>query len=143
MASPLIANRKIAAEEFDGETVLINVEKGLYFSLQGPAIDLWRTFATGHRRGAVVEAFSVQGSGADRAALETVIELMQQHDLLIACKADPAGIEQPVRLPSRTPGAPVLEVFSDLAELIAIDPVHEVDAASGWPVRPPNFPDVA
>jgi len=38
---------------------------------------------------------------------------------------------------------PVVEVFNDLADLIAIDPVHEVDASAGWPMRPENFPDVS
>ena len=31
---------------------------------------------------------------------------------------------------------PVIEVFDDLAELIMIDPLHEVDAERGWPVKP-------
>jgi hypothetical protein len=32
--------------------------------------------------------------------------------------------------------APVLGVYTNLADLIGIDPVHEVDADAGRPVRP-------
>ncbi len=33
----------------------------------------------------------------------------------------------------------MIEAYTDLRELIAIDPVHEVDEGAGWPVRPPTF----
>jgi hypothetical protein len=29
-----------------------------------------------------------------------------------------------------------LDVYSDLADLIAMDPVHEIDTLTGWPHRP-------
>ena len=28
---------------------------------------------------------------------------------------------------------PNLEIYTDLAELIAMDPVHEIDILTGWP----------
>ena len=33
----------------------------------------------------------------------------------------------------------VVECFEDLQELIAIDPVHEVDPMQGWPHWPPSI----
>jgi hypothetical protein len=33
---------------------------------------------------------------------------------------------------------PTLETFEDLAELIAADPVHDVDVEAGWPVLRPR-----
>ena len=37
---------------------------------------------------------------------------------------------------------PVLGVFTDLADLIGIDPVHEVDESAGWPVRPASTGEI-
>jgi hypothetical protein len=31
---------------------------------------------------------------------------------------------------------PSLEIYTDLAELIAMDPVHEIDILTGWPKAP-------
>ena len=42
-----------------------------------------------------------------------------------AMGAGPANFEEPL-----------VEAFEDLQELIAIDPVHEVDPLQGWPRRP-------
>ena len=53
----------------------------------------------------------------------------------------PAKNAAPPSLPSGLDAAlfakpPTLEVFTDLAELIMMDPVHEVDVLEGWPRRP-------
>ena len=37
----------VAAEEFDGEFVLINFARGTYFSLRLSAVDVWRQFRNG------------------------------------------------------------------------------------------------
>lgn len=138
----LAKNDKIVAEEFDNEIVLIDVERGLYFSLQGAAIDLWRAFSIERSVGDVLKAFGAQVVGADHPALQDIIGKMEENGLLTATAHQPAASSVPIRFLSLLFVAPVLEVYSDLAELIAIDPVHEVDAASGWPLRPANFPDV-
>lgn len=138
----LQANTRVFAEEFDGETVLIDVEKGLYFSLAGAAVDLWRSFTTGRDPEAVVAAMAGGLQGADSQALQDLIVQMQQHGLLVSAPAVDGAALAPLVFPASPFQAPVMQVFSDLAELIAIDPVHEVDAAGGWPMRPAGFPDV-
>jgi len=139
----LIVNQRVVAEEFDGEIVLIDVEKGLYFSLQGAAIDLWRSFATARPADTVIAHFAKHMADADRDALDQTISRMQGHELLVAGEAS-AGAASPLpEVTSVTFVTPALEVYSDLAELIAIDPVHEVDASAGWPLRPASFPDAS
>lgn len=140
MSVTLVANDRIAAEEFASEVVLIDIEKGVYFSLQGMAVDLWRTFAAPRIAAAVVDTFTAHG--ADRQALEAAIVDLRGHDLLCETSV-PAGADIACSVPAGGFAAPVVAAFSDLAELIAIDPVHEVDAAAGWPLRPANFPDVS
>lgn len=140
MPVTLVSNDRIAAEEFAGEVVLIDIEKGIYFSLQGAAVDLWRAFAAPRTATAVLDAFTAHG--ADRQALEAAIGDLCRHDLLCETSV-PAEADIACSVPAGRFAAPVVAAFSDLAELIAIDPVHEVDAAAGWPLRPANFPDVS
>lgn len=140
--SHLVANDRIVAEVFDGETVLIDVEKGLYFSLQGAAMELWQAFAAPQPVEPLLAAALAQAPQADLAGLRDVVERMQAHELLLPAPAAPAPADAPA-FGAGLAAAASFEVFTDLAELIAIDPVHEVDAAAGWPLRPPSFPDVA
>lgn len=140
MTATLVVNESIAAEDFGGEVVLIDIEKGLYFSLQGLAIDLWRSFAEPRRANDVLGQFAAQG--ADRDVLACTLDEFLRNELV----AETSAVA--VAAPEWRPGAagmsaPVVSVFSDLAELIAIDPVHEVDAAAGWPHRPANVPDAS
>ncbi len=132
----------VAAEEFDGEFVLINFARGTYFSLRNAAVDVWQQFENGATREAVGDRiaarFSVSGD-AVQAELERCIGTLIEEELI--CEADAAGpgVET---WSSQAYEAPVVEVYSDLQDLIILDPVHEVDDAMGWPRRAPE-PDGA
>ncbi len=137
-----VVNKKIVADDFEDETVLINVEKGLYFSMQGSAKAIWQAFAVPRQRAATLATLSQELTADDRAEMEKTVQGMIDHGLLV--ETDEAGSGTTLfSLAAASFAAPVLGVFSDLAELIAIDPVHEVDDAAGWPVRPASFPGTA
>ena len=136
----LLANQGIATEAFDDETVLIDVEKGLYFSLRGSAVELWQAFDVGREAGQVLDAMVQSMPAADVDALQRVLQQMKDNGLLLEMPAVD-GVPVPPGWACSNFQPPVLEVYSDLAELIAIDPVHEVNAALGWPIRPQGFPD--
>lgn len=139
----LQANTKVFAEEFDGEIVLIDVENGLYFSLAGAAADLWRSFTPAREPETVLAAMASSLQGADPKALQDLMAQMQTHGLLVTAPPVDSATLAPLVFAASHFQPPVLQVFSDLAELIVIDPVHEVDATGGWPMRPAGFPDVA
>lgn len=136
-------NKKIVADDFGDETVLINVERGLYFSMQGSAVDIWKAFDTPQLRSLAVATLARDLSGSERESIDLVIQSMIDHGLLIEADAKSGSEAKIYSFSATSYAAPVLGVFSDLAELIAIDPVHEVDQEAGWPVRPPSFPPIA
>jgi hypothetical protein len=125
----------VAAEEFDGEFVLINFARGRYFSLRHSAVDVWRQFRNGASPAEVVERarerFALAGDDA-REQLARCIQTLIDEDLL--CEAEAAG---PVvdAWSGAAWAAPSVEVYSDLQDLIVLDPIHEVDDAGGWPRR--------
>lgn len=139
----LVANTSLAAEEFDGETVLIDVTRGLYFSLGGSATELWRAFSEQRSEVDVVDTLCLQLAGADRAGLTDAIRSMRDNGLLLPVPEASSVSPKKFMATSSSFALPVVEVYSDLADLIAIDPVHEVNASAGWPMRPENFPSVA
>lgn len=138
----LRVNPDIVAEAFDGEIVLIDIARGLYFSLCGAAVELWQAFADPRTADEVLRTLAPLAGAEHSAAMQNAISSMRANQLIVEVDAPvfPAG---PLVAGDAASVPPVVQVFSDLADLIAIDPVHEVDAAAGWPMRPANFPDVA
>ena len=144
MAETYVANLdRVAAEGFDGETILVHFEQGTYFSLRGAAIQIWSLLE--HAGGACVDqlvtAFrpSDDAAAADvRRSIDDAISRLKEADLV---RVAPEAAAAPLNLDPMPAAfeAPVIEAYTDLKDLISIDPVHEVDEGMGWPVRPPDF----
>ena len=128
-------DQHVAAEEFDGEFVLINFARGTYFSLRHAAVDVWRQFRNGASptevEGRICDRYSVMGESGT-ADLKRCIQVLIDEDLLCEVAAPGPPVED---WSIQTWAAPAVEVYSDLKDLIALDPVHEVDVATGWPRR--------
>jgi hypothetical protein len=136
----VINHNQVSAEVFDSEIVVIHFVKGTYFSLRGASLALWQWLDQGADEATLAELlaarYGLDGEGS-RAGVAAVLGRLRECDLVVedgrpvpsrdayAADAGPAVYE-----------APVVEVFEDLQELIAIDPVHEVDPMQGWPHRP-------
>jgi hypothetical protein len=125
----------VAAEEFDGEFVLINFARGTYFSLKHAAVDVWRQFRNGADPALVEER--IRERFADTvpdapAKLKRCIQVLIDEALLCEVGAPGPPVED---WSSQVWAAPAVEVYSDLQDLIVLDPVHEVDATTGWPRR--------
>jgi len=130
-------NSRIVAENFDDETVLIDVDNGVYFSMQGSAAAVWRAFETPQVPASACAELAADLPEPDREAVARLIAELAERNLIVEAEAAPpapAGLLS--RFAATSFALPVLGVFTDLADLIAIDPVHEVDDQAGWPVRP-------
>jgi hypothetical protein len=121
----------VVAEDFDGQTVILNLANGHYFSLGGIASSIWALLLAGHTLQSILN--SIASSRSDLAEgsvkfLERLVEL----DLVRPLASDaarPAGAIDEVW----SGESPRIEVFDDLAELIFADPIHDVDEQAGWP----------
>lgn len=142
--SAYLINSRIVAETFDDDTVLIDVDKGTYFSMQGSASAVWQAFQSPQIPAFACQELAADLTEADRDKVEQLIREMIAHDLIVEVGIAPVSASGSLRrFAALSFAAPVLGVFTDLADLIAIDPVHEVDDQAGWPIRPANPTDVA
>lgn len=143
MAALVVNQPAVVAEIFDTEVVVINLERGTYYSLTGAARHLWPLLDG--RLDAAGVAGALAALGADWAAAEAALagfvqELLAEGLIRVeeggaSSPAAPAGGPAPAYEPAR------LEKFTDMEELIALDPVHDVSGAQGWPLRTPLGPD--
>lgn len=131
-----VAGPNVLHEMIDGEVVAIELERGNYYSLLGSAAAAWALLTAGYGRDATVQRLSQHYEappGLDAALDAFIGEAVSEHLLTPASQVDePAEIE----LPEGPYSAPELEKFDDMADLLLLDPIHEVDE-TGWPARRP------
>ncbi len=133
----------VAHETFDEETVLINLERGTYFSLRGSAPALWlllqQPVSVDGLVGVLGAAMSLPEEAG--AAIGAMLDQLETEGCVLKLDAPeqlPTDLA-PLALLGGNFSTPEVQTFHDLQELIVIDPVHEVADFDGWPHRPPPF----
>jgi hypothetical protein len=126
-------------ETIDGEVIVINLASGSYYSVRGAGADVWDVIETSPGIDANAIAAAV-GRRFDRASEEVEHEIaafldqLRQENLVAA--ADDGVIAGSNGTAAGSSGKPyerpLLEKYTDMQDLVLLDPVHEVDA-TGWP----------
>jgi hypothetical protein len=126
--SSVVINRPSVIFDTQGEeTVVIDLGTGRYFRLDGPSTRVWRLFEGAVEPRALVEA-SDDPSTVGPQIERIVAELRDAGLLRAATDDDPGAAVEPWTFDGFT-----LEVFTDLEDILGLDPIHEVDAERGWP----------
>ncbi len=140
---------KVILEQFDDEMVLVNLDSGSYYTIDLVGADIWAQIEEGAHTDDIVEAVirrnEAEPGGIETAVREFVAEL-QREGLVVPDETREAessltgtvhaGKEGEAKKPGFLP--PVLRGYTDMQDLILLDPIHEVDD-SGWPnVKQPD-----
>lgn len=126
----------VTAETFEGEVIVINLANGRYHSLRGTGAWLWQALTAGLSRREAIDRLRAAGSVEPDAAEQAsaFIDRLAAEELLVAAPervdGGAAGVDAPGAFL-----APLMETFTDMENLLAIDPIHEVDV-QGWPHTP-------
>ena len=129
----------VTHERLDDEVIAINLETGIYYALVGTAADIWSTFDPAGTVSATVAVLAERyGSPPEEvgADVEAFARRLETAGLLTERSATP---DTPASLPPLPPdvhwGSPELEEYRDMADLVLLDPIHQVDE-TGWPHLP-------
>lgn len=130
----------VVAEDFGGEIVVLNLANGKYFSLLGVSADIWRDLAQGYRPQDIIGHAKEAGQEVEAAVSALIADMIREglfrpapdHAADWTPPAEAAGVALSLASCTEVPG---LEAFDDMAELILADPIHDVDADIGWPVK--------
>lgn len=128
---------QIVHETIDGETVVINLESGSYYSLEGSAADLWSRLLAGESLTDSSAALAAR-HGGDAAAIGAVIAAF--HNELFTQGLITA---QPPKAPTVEGDlgsfeVPRVQVYNDLRTHLLADPIHDVVRGAGWPAVHPD-----
>ena len=120
-----INRRDIEWDLIEGEVILLNLTQGLYYSLEGCAAQLWSWLSEGYSWDSIVANL-----GGPEAELADWVSKMQQEHLLLPSSTEGKAFSPPADFVYQTPR---VQRFSDMQDLLLIDPIHDVDE-QGWPV---------
>jgi len=134
----------VVHEVFDDEVVIINLDTGVYYSVNGVGAEIW-TRIDGAVVGDIIDdlasRYATPASDVE-ASVRPFLDQLGAEGLIVPNQTVPGeSPRRPTRdaadVPPRLPRfeAPVLRKYSDMQELLLLDPIHEVDEV-GWPVRP-------
>jgi Coenzyme PQQ synthesis protein D (PqqD) len=134
-------------ESIEGEVIIINLVSGNYYSVGGSGTEIWGQVQGREAvsRAEIVDALSALFDGS-RSDLEgAVTQFLEElcHEGLVAevetSDETPRTLQSPREngRPRRPFDLPMLEKYTDMQDLVLIDPVHQVDD-TGWPRKRPE-----
>ncbi|MBA4096246.1 MAG: hypothetical protein C0484_05675 [Rhodospirillum sp.] len=130
----------VSARSFGDEVIAANFVRGVYYSLLGPAAQIWEGLVAGvplDRVVAEVSALSDAEPAAFAAATTSLVEALLAEGLLVEGPPAEEKAWQAVAGSEGQYGLPTLERFTDMEDLLLLDPVHDVEEM-GWPHVNPN-----
>ena len=129
-------SEKVVAEQFDNEIVIVNLDSGAYFSLRESAAMAWLALTNQVPPNEIAERLAGV-AGADIGVVRGDVELFVQTLLdngLIERTDHAAEGWNGLPMAATAYAAPVVEKYTDMEDLLLLDPVHDVDE-TGWPNR--------
>ena len=136
----------VTHETIDGEAVIINLDSGNYYSLVDVGSFIWGLVDKGasasELQNLVLQSYQGTAMDVDRGVQE-LLDQLQQENLIVpvdgpgALDLDLEPSSNGHEKPSFNP--PSLHKYSDMQELLLLDPIHDVDDA-GWPKPNPDPP---
>jgi hypothetical protein len=125
---------RFPSDTIDGETVLIDSEKGRLFLFTGIGPQIWQRLGSGMTHDALVDEVASRYGMSAAVPTRTFLELLEGAEML---RGDAPSSQSPAASVSWPPAfvAPALVQYDQIADIISMDPIHEVDSSKGWPHR--------
>ncbi|MFN3588818.1 MAG: PqqD family protein [Spirosomataceae bacterium] len=132
-----IYDNNIISDVFGEEVVLVNLESGVYYSLRESAAQMWiRIIEQYSTTEILTDLNQIYQVGEHDVASDInifVAQLLEKKIIKIVTGSEKKSIDFKSKGTLVTYKTPVLETFSDMQEILLLDPVHDVDKA-GWPI---------
>lgn len=133
-------------EIIDGEAVLVNLDSGSYYSIDSVGAVVWDYVEKGLSRHQIVEAIASQYDGEQAdidQGIQQLFAQLQEEQLIVPTEAPSSNghafVTTSVSTGQNKPQfeTPILHKYTDMEDLLLLDPIHDVDE-SGWPNSNPN-----
>ena len=128
-------NPRLAADVFDGEYIIANLDTGLYYSVHGLVVSLIKGLPFQEPESEIQElakAFPDQSTAIEQELTNVLKELVDENIILEnttpAPNTSPVCVAPSEYIPSK------FNRYADMQDLLLLDPIHDVDE-EGWTVQ--------
>jgi len=132
-----INSRSVVSEIIDGELIVMDSANGKYFSSTGVGPVVWLCIERGMTNVEIHQVVAARCSVEVKAVASDIDEFITKLSLGGLCLEtdfEPPTIES-VACDRLFYSRPELSEYTDMQDLLLLDPIHEV-SEEGWPVKP-------
>ncbi|MGB0383506.1 MAG: PqqD family protein [Ardenticatenaceae bacterium] len=150
-----ISSSQVIEETIDNEVMIVDLESGNYYSLDKVGADIWHLIKMNEEasvRELVVScAERYEGSHVEiENGVSQLVTELQQEKLIVAVQRNGSSAIPNGKMSAHDRSqsekspfeVPILHKYTDMQDLLLLDPIHEVDE-TGWPnpkAPPPKAP---
>jgi hypothetical protein len=138
----VINDSKVLSENLDGETIIINFERGDYYSLNKSGSVLWSLIESKQNYNKIFDYFDSHFTaepGVIVKSIEYNITFLKNDGLILEQEGTSTSESSDAALESKELFEPISIIrFEDMQEMILADPIHDVDEI-GWPQIKPEL----
>lgn len=124
----------VVHQEIEGEVIVVDLQKGYYYSLTGTAVPIWKSLLRGCDAAGVGRELSGIYSGDREEMLRGVTDLAEAlaREGLLSLSSEPPVPPEEVSAEKIPFAPPQFQKYTDMEDVLVLDPIHDVDE-SGWP----------
>jgi len=132
----------VIQEIIDGEAIIADLNQGFYYSLDKMGSQVWGALVSGCTIDSIIDACVASFAG-DReeiaSGIHALLDRLQEEQLIVPRDGEGSGgnvdLTDIFGASDETFAAPVLSKYTDMEQLLLLDPIHDVDE-TGWPNEP-------
>jgi hypothetical protein len=124
-----IKSPEVVYDEIDGEYVIVDLASGKYFRIQGESGKLFAWIISGQDLTQTLESLDDKTVELIESTISTLIDKAIIREFTGSDSEISQGGPNGFQLEEF-----FVEEFTDLQDIIGLDPIHEVDLNQGWPV---------
>lgn len=128
-------NPRLAAEIFDGEYIIANLDTGLYFSVQGLAVSMinFLPFETKDQAIDLLANTFPENSETIQKELTSILDELIENEIVLKDDLKTLVESKSNTLPIKYV-ASRFNKYADMQDLLLLDPIHDVDE-DGWNIK--------
>jgi len=130
-----IRRSAVIHEFLENEVIIADLDTGTYYSLRNVAVTVWQLLLAGYSLAQVSEKIANHCALAVEEIVHDINAFVNQllaEEILVQTNVAQDVLANTAIMWPVAYGAPAVDKYTDMQELLMLDPIHEVDE-QGWP----------
>lgn len=133
-----INESRVISETLEGETIIINLDTGNYYSTNVTAAIIWNQIQSDNSIQKILQYFSNhfnENKDIIEKSITEIIDLLLKGDLILESELNDSedAIEKTDNISKEPFITPKIKEYDDMQEMLFSDPIHDVSKEDGWP----------